>query len=363
MLFKYSSVAIAIATLSFSSLSYSDSFDDNYSSNYYLEQDKTIWDRLMDLGNSWVRKQGKKSENAESIVYAGKSPDLAAWRTGTRNWEPAACLSSDADNSGVWVNHAREVQRKDETFSSYYDQPEKNSSFKTYFISAGTPYEIESKNYKRAGIKRFANYYYSYRIDVESWGIFSDYTKPSTVIDNKKSHDYHAAHTFTQGTSWVHSTTFSDFEWSIGVKNKTSDFNYLESWGEPSNYSIRGSWGGDIYLSDCGFAKVISEPNTKPVINNFETDIRYTDIDGQGINWIGSFFVNAADVEDYHTSDNNLTYTWTVVRESGKVNTVYGKNQAAFWEWVGPQGIVDKAKKVTLIVSDGDMSTVAVKNF
>ena len=332
----------------------------NFDINIEYEPAKTTWDKLIDIGSSWVRRQGKKSENAENAYYFSGSPTLEQWRSGTSNWQQGACLSSNASNSGVWLNDVKESYRKTGSFATYGHLAEKQASYKQYIISANTPYELESKNFKRAGLKRFADYHYSFRIADSSF-----FSGNSTVIDNKKSHDYDAIHSFSLGTSWVHSATFSDFEWSIGFKNNTGDINYSSNWSNPSNYSVRGSWGGDVYLSDCGFAEVITEPNTRPVIKEFSAVNAAEVVTNENPRFETWVELKVTDIADYHTSKDNLIYKWVVTHQSGKKSTTYGMNASVYTGAVplfgAPHG-ADRGVKAQLIVSDGDLSTISEKN-
>ncbi|WP_448569156.1 hypothetical protein [Thalassotalea ganghwensis] len=341
----YGKLALAVTVLSLSITTQADDF------NFVYEPEPTFWDRLIDAGNSYVRRQIKKREDSQSAEYFGVSPTLSQWRQGTRNWEPGACLESNAKNSGVWLNGDVKSTSHSGQFHSSPDGSIITTPYKKFTISSGTPYELESKNFKRAGLKRFAKYYYSFRIDNER-------RDTSTVIDNKKSHDYSTTHTFSPGINWIHSTTFSDFEWSIGVKNNTGDFNYIQEWADPSNYSVRGSWGGDIYLSDCGFAEVSVEQNTRPVINGI--DYKAIGTDG-GYGAMENYYELHPYVEDRHTPSEKLNYYWEVNlwdtdRNFSLTGTMVARTRVFKLEL--PHRLIQGNKAIVkLIVSDGALSS------
>ena len=303
-----------------------------------------FYDQVWDVASNWIRKQFKKDENTQWISYAGQSPYLNEWRDGSNQWEPGACLSSLADNSGVWINKPYSKKQVSANFMAPFRFDNMSSSYQEFVIGANTPYELESKNYTSAGIKQFFKYFYSFRINDLSTGT-------STVIDNKNKHDYTAMHNFKEGVSWVYSTTFSDFEVGISIGNSSTDFNYLGSWTNASNYKVRGTWGTEIYLSDCGFAKVTVEKNTKPSIGSLDYTVG---VAGTRPNMYRRFSFSAAGVTDKHSTDENLTYIWNI---GGA--TYYSKTVVIGRAGVRDLNLVDVV--VSLTVSDGDLSTVMTK--
>ena len=332
--------AALIALLSASFSSHAVYIDTNYEYN----PSEPSWYKLLDLAESWVRKQGSKTEGPSEIVYVGQAPSLGAWRRATRDWTPGACLSSVADNTGVWISDPSKATSKSDTFFTYDGLAGKTSSYKEYVVSTGAPFEFESKNYKSAGLKRFADYYHSFRVDGPN-GL-------STVIDKKQKHSYRTSHVFALGQSTLNSTTLSNFEFFIGIGGDFSDFSYQEgfNWADWSKYKVKAKLKGkNFYLSDCGFSSVIAERNTKPVIHGVDFD-RATQVGGGG-------FLNTKSItfkpraEDKHSAEKNLIYSWVI---NGQVH--YGKTpHFTVGTYVAP-----KTYSYRLTVSDGDMSTLYI---
>jgi hypothetical protein len=134
----------------------------------------------------------------------------------------------------------------------------------------------------------------------------------STVYDNEKAHDYDIVHTFGRGFASIHSTTFSDFEFFAGIDNSVADFGFRESWNDISNYSVKGGWGSDVYMSDCGFAFVEVKENTRPTINDVTVNTRTVRMRRNGGGPLMRYSSFSPDVFDEHTESENLTYVWEI---------------------------------------------------
>ena len=345
---------------------------------YHL--DRQYESNTLETINNWFRKAGDASETNldarfeaftpqpfETPYYQG-APSLENMKQAI--WDrPGVCLSSStADMSGVWILDTKnQIQRFDQF---------RNIWITEYTISDGISWTIESKNYTSAGLKQFADYHYSFRIE-SSQNLSQSIT---TLIDNKKSHDYHTEHTFPMGSSWISSATLSDFEFLINIENKQGDFNYPSevtntgdwSWNSIGNYKVSATWGGDLYLSDCGFAEVKVEANTPPEITNFTVvhgGVNSTD-QGQEHNVLDTYSdlkVSNSDIDDKHTVYKNLRAQWNVRFESGKEQVMYGK-----YVRVGTGKMhLDPSKRyafgydpidnVELVVSDGDLCALVQK--
>lgn len=121
--------------------------------------------------------------------------------------------------------------------------------------------------------------------------------------------------------------------------------------------------GNQVYLSDCGFAKVNVEANIRPEIRSINIGHIYPPYMVSGMRWAVGLTLVRADVFDKHTSTQNLNYTW-------KVST-YSANGTLEQTWTNRLPVLElsflpvtaKGKKMTfqLTVSDGHLSAVSEK--
>ncbi|MBQ4810238.1 hypothetical protein A7985_07175 [Pseudoalteromonas luteoviolacea] len=171
-----------------------------------------------------------------------------------------------------------------------------------YLVSTGTPYEIESKNYKRAGVKRFADFKYSWMISDRNG---------YTVINNSGKHDYNFDHVFQgRGKKLLNGVVFSDYEigFSIGIEASSSGGGY--------NYEgidFKPIWGKDMGVYGCGATQVVIETNTRP-------EIRSLSFTPWGSNF-GRFMAIDIDIFDKHTANKNLKVDWTFYYDGRVLNS------------------------------------------
>jgi hypothetical protein len=206
-----------------------------------------------------------------------------------------------------------------------------------YVVTTGTPYEIVSKNFKRAGIKRFYDFRYSWMISDSH-----DYT----VIHNLKKHGYKVDHVFQDnGTKLLTGVIFSNYdaggEISFGGKSN-GDGTY--TWDKPK---FKFKWRRDMGVYGCGAVQVNVEKNTAPVINS----VSFYPCGGRGSSTI--YYCLRIDSYDKHSSKESLKRDWTFYLDGRVLD-----RPLRYFEISNLSPERRKTYRYKVVVSDGELSTV-----
>ena len=327
------------------------------------------YEELLHRGAAWTKDERqaymKEQLDKEFRYRSLKAPSLGDWRNANRNWSPYACDSANLGNgnTGVWINNTKKpMQRQSETIGGYVGDS-RSSNTPVYRIAQGSPFEVESKNYARAGLKRFAKYYHSFQAYPVAEDIFFPPfgNQDSILVDKTARHDYTAFMSFDEGTYSLNSLTYSDFEIFIGIDANLNDFNQygLEEF-DLYKAIIDADWGTDIYMSDCGFSKVIVEKNTRPTIGGISaSDVTPPIPPGDRntrLSLIREYRFSAGGVSDEHTVNDNLDYRWEI---DGV--TYQGKNPKVSVYTGVPAHM--RVMDVTVYVSDGALTGTRTISF
>lgn len=287
---------------------------------------------LLERANAYSDRKREVPDQNAMILIGSIKPELTY---DSFNWEVGICGHDKRSKwLAPWVNTKKDPINT--TIYSFYPVA-KDIAVKKYKVSTGVPFEIESKNYKSAGLKRFADFKYSWFI---SEGNKLD------VIQNNKSHDYNHNYTFESvGEKNILGVVYSDYEFGFSIST---------SFGHDGagNYSydrtkFKPTWGKDMGVYGCGAAIVQIEKNTRP------------DILGVGVSRMqfsaDRYVINARAVaNDKHTDNDNLFYTLEIF-ENGNSISVGGETALI------PEFVINRSPRdaftYKLVVSDGDLAS------
>ncbi|WP_096086574.1 hypothetical protein [Agaribacterium haliotis] len=293
---------------------------------------KSLWYSLALNQRNLIKNSTPTYSDSNIKVYEGDTPTLE--NGNTKISTILTCQKSGIDNTGVWINGAKKPDSLTVSFSSFpivrdsgKTAPGGKYEYDRYRVSLNTPYEIESKNYKNAGTRQFYKFQHWFRIDRD----ISTHNPSSTLIEKRKKHEPKYVMNFggKSQSAWLSSYTFTDYP---GINR-------------PTDQSTK--------ISDCGYAQVDIEPNTKPEISDMVSGPRIDgDPNSQGDLPLVLWFT--ANATDTHTPTNNLIYTWTDKNgNSLKSGRIYDlKISPAFYRYAKGK----YAKDVLLTVSDGNLT-------
>ncbi|WP_149981370.1 hypothetical protein [Pseudoalteromonas rhizosphaerae] len=306
---------------------------------YILQEsyDKYSWQWafswLLERANAYADKKREVPDQNAMILIGSFKPELTY---NSFNWEVGIC---GHDKRSKWLAPWVNTKKSSINTTLWSDYPvEKDIAVKKYMVSTGVPFEIESKNYKSAGLKQFASFKYSWFI---SEGINLD------VIQNNSSHDYNHHYTFdTIGEKNILGVVYSDYDFGFSIST---------SFGHDGagNYSYDGTkfkptWGKDMGVYGCGAAVVQVEKNTRPKVVQIRTGLRELPD--------GLLIMQAAPIlSDDHTDSDNLFYELEIFKDGKKISNPSDNKNPWF-----PGFYYSDRKSLTykIVVSDGDLTTI-----